>query len=241
MALSEAKWYVQFPDKISGPFSIEQLQKLVTSGRVSPHDRVSENKTTWMPIESLPDVTFHESPVQSTASEREVSVLCECGKTFAVLRAYAGMQRPCPRCNTTCLVPTLPNMSAEIVRHTGARRYDSADDLPTVFRVVVAAGLAWAIGSLIIAALAALAGAHQMAALIAVTGIVKAIVFAALQLGLRWSWYGSQLLAVLELIGVAGMYAQMPSAPWYAGLIPIVIYGPLLIVLYMPSVREHLR
>ncbi|MBI1903023.1 MAG: DUF4339 domain-containing protein [Planctomycetia bacterium] len=99
------RWFVQFPDKTSGPFTFAQLQKLAQTGRLAPVHLVSDNELTWKEAGQVAGLAFAAADAVDKLPRGHMLARCSCGKEYAVLGSYAGTMRPCPKCGAKNLVP----------------------------------------------------------------------------------------------------------------------------------------
>lgn len=92
------QWYVRFPEKISGPFSIEQLQKLAGTGKITSSHQVSPGREQWVTALSLGCLTFGSAMHAPEPASAAVVLTCECGHTWMVPATFAGTKHKCPQC-----------------------------------------------------------------------------------------------------------------------------------------------
>lgn len=92
------QWYVQFPDKVAGPFSTEQLEKLATSGNLKAKHKVSIDRKNWENAISLTNLKFAPASNASGLTAETIPVTCGCGQSWEVSAAFAGTKQKCPNC-----------------------------------------------------------------------------------------------------------------------------------------------
>src|SRR6185295_1393107 len=69
-------FYVKFPDKTSGPFTIEQLQKLIRRGRVTSDHLISKDGEKWEPAATNSALDFTLLSGSEDRSEETPSSYC---------------------------------------------------------------------------------------------------------------------------------------------------------------------
>ncbi len=138
-------WFVQFPDKVSGPFTLEQMQKLALTGRLSPQYMVTQNELVWHEASKVANLEFSPTDSMEKIPKGQLLLKCKCGKEYAVPSSYSGMMRPCPKCGEKNRVP-INSVASDETQIEGAPR----PLLLAIWTVAVmalttgsAAGLAW--------------------------------------------------------------------------------------------------
>jgi hypothetical protein len=106
------QWFVQFPDKTSGPFTREQLQKLCANGRVTADTLISANQREWASAATV----FADREAEAGVDDGSLAVICRCPHPWSVLVKYAGMRQTCPQCGTLIVLsrPEAPPRAAPV-------------------------------------------------------------------------------------------------------------------------------
>lgn len=105
MADVQALWFVRFPEKVSGPFTFEQLQKLADSGRLSSQCMVTRDELVWHTADKVANLQFSQVDTVEQIPKQHLLIRCKCGKEYAVQSSYSGTMRPCPKCGEKNKVP----------------------------------------------------------------------------------------------------------------------------------------
>jgi hypothetical protein len=249
-------WYIRFPDKESGPFTLEQLQKLARTGRLKPEHLISGDREQW--VEAVGRSSLEFGADGQAADDTAVSVKCSCGQVFTVPRVYVGADRACPHCGRKSTVPEPPPKivvaaAGQSVSSESAvsmpRTADSYftirpwhERLPLLFHVAVSGGLAVSVAeTLIMWGMAVVLGRGLWTILFLLPSllpIARSFVLYAVRNGAIWSWYAIQLLALLDI--AASCYLVALTGFLFPAVIAIAIYALLVPVLYMADVRRYL-
>jgi hypothetical protein len=240
-------WWVRFPEKISGPFSLEQLQRLVANGRITPDHLVSRDRTEWQVASLIAGLVFQSSDTAHVASQGAgISVNCSCGNTFSVATTFAGTVRPCPKCGFKCQVPSATAVG-ERSGVAGTAEESHWNSRPVFFGAVTAAGIAWStFGFIYFLALPFLFGTNpargnELVGLI-VAGLLftlgRLLVFFELRDGKRWAWVAIQVLAAAETLFLLLAVVVVGPQIIFISLVQILIYCSLVPTLYTQKVQE---
>jgi TM2 domain-containing membrane protein YozV len=91
-------YYLRQQTKISGPFTVEQVQVLLRKGRVARSDKISTDRLEWLAIGSCPEICEHPAPpVVESAAEPEPAAAGDGGDGGDEwFFAMGGAQQPSP-------------------------------------------------------------------------------------------------------------------------------------------------
>src|SRR5262245_18637621 len=56
------EWYIDSGGKVEGPVSADELRDRAAGGGLAPTDSVSADRVTWVPANTVPDLTFPPRP-----------------------------------------------------------------------------------------------------------------------------------------------------------------------------------
>jgi GYF domain 2 len=240
-------WWVRFPEKMTGPFSLEQLQKLVANGRVTPNHLVSSDRVEWQPASLVAGLDFQLADTARVASRGAgISVNCNCGNTFSVATTFAKAVRPCPKCGSKCRVPSA-TVVGEWSGIAGAAEGSHGTTRPAFFGALTAAGLAWStFGFIYFLALPFLFGTNPArgneVVSLTVVGLLftlgRLLVFFELRDGKRWAWVAIQVLAATETLFLLLAVAAVGPQIIFLSIVQILIYFCIVPILYTLKVQE---
>jgi TM2 domain-containing membrane protein YozV len=86
-------YYLRQQTKVSGPFTVEQVQILLRKGRIARSDKISSDRLEWLPVGSCPEICEHAaSPAVEPVAEPEAAPVVDDGNEWFF--AMGGVQQP---------------------------------------------------------------------------------------------------------------------------------------------------
>ncbi|MFZ2028881.1 MAG: DUF4339 domain-containing protein [Vitreimonas sp.] len=124
------QWWVQIRGRSFGPYSIEQMARFMSEGRVRPSTMVSDNQHTgWMEARKVMSLRGLRTPAPANDAAEAANVFVQAeifsGATMAFMAALEDLGSVCDLAPSLWLVRT--KFSAGIIRNTLSQTLETGD------------------------------------------------------------------------------------------------------------------